>query len=419
MNNTKLLSFNKTLSIAFAYVGIVTGAGLATGREIVQYFVSFGYTGIFGAIAISVLFMLFGKWILSLGSLYQSESHMEVFEDVSHTWIAKILDWSLVFCCFVMSFVMVAGAGSNLQAQFGTPAWVGSLICAALILAVSYMDFDKVTAALGIFTPIILIMLLIGLVTVVTGPDVNWTAMFAQAEALPTTLPNISLSVINYLAMCLMTGTSMLFVLGGQIVGISNAERGGVLGGFFVGVISLITTILIFSKIDVIGNDPIPMLTFMTDINPYLGLVMFIVIFGMIFNTGFSVCYSLGKRIAGEDDNKFKKVMPIIVVVALLLSLFGFTELVAVMYPLLGYIGILLLLTIAIAFYGARKHIAQEKGVRGKLFALLLKRADDNKDFTAKDAKHLDKLAADSYGDDNSIVEELEEVVENLDDTEE
>ena len=53
-------------SVAFAYVGILTGAGLATGREMLQYFVSFGAPGVLGLVAITILHMLFAKWILAL-----------------------------------------------------------------------------------------------------------------------------------------------------------------------------------------------------------------------------------------------------------------------------------------------------------------------------------------------------------------
>lgn len=364
MKNKRWASVKETFNIAFAYVGIITGAGLATGKELVQYFVSFGLMGIFGIVAIAMLFMLFGSWILSLGSFYQSESHMEVFENLRFSWIAKSLDYSLIFACFVMSFVMIAGAGSSLSQQFGGPTWIGSAICSLMILAVCYMDFDKVMTALGIFTPFILVMLLIGLISIAFGPEIDWQAQFNHAAQIPTTLPNVGVSVINYLAMNLMLGTSMMLVLGGSVKKIGHAEKGGMLGGFLFGAVALITVILIYAKIDVIGDSPVPMLMFMTEIHPLIGLIMFIIIFGMIFNTGFSVCYSLGKRITGDNERLFKQIMPVIVGVSFLLSLFGFSDLIAVMYPLLGYIGIVLLITIAGAWYMNRHNIAYEKKKR-------------------------------------------------------
>ena len=68
MEKEQLVSRKKILSVAFAYVGILTGAGLASGRELVQYFISFGRAGMEGIVIIAVLYMLFGKMILSLGS---------------------------------------------------------------------------------------------------------------------------------------------------------------------------------------------------------------------------------------------------------------------------------------------------------------------------------------------------------------
>ena len=167
---------------------------------------------------------------------------------------------------------MIAGAGSNVAQQFGVPAWVGSLICALLILAVSYMDFDKVTAALGVFTPMMLIVVAIGLFALVTGPEVDWNSQFAFASTVESSLSNVVLSVINYFGLCLMVSTSMLFVLGGNVIDLDSAKHGGTLGGFFAGLISFIVATLLVSKIDVIATDDVPMLTFMTEIHPLLGL---------------------------------------------------------------------------------------------------------------------------------------------------
>ena len=177
MEKEQLVSRKKILSVAFAYVGILTGAGLASGRELVQYFISFGRAGMAGIVIIAVLYMLFGKMILSLGSYYRAQNHSDVLEQVSHPIVSRILDGSMIFSCFILSFVMIAGAGSSLGQQFSIPSWIGSLICAGMILAVSYMEFDQVIGALGIFTPMILLIILAAFFTVLTGDPVPWKEM--------------------------------------------------------------------------------------------------------------------------------------------------------------------------------------------------------------------------------------------------
>jgi len=38
---------------------------------------------------------------------------------------------------------MIAGAGSNLNQQFGLPFWAGGLLCAVLVIVVSFLDFEN------------------------------------------------------------------------------------------------------------------------------------------------------------------------------------------------------------------------------------------------------------------------------------
>ena len=75
----------KTISIIFAYVGVLTGAGLASGQEIMQYFTSFGKSGFFGLVGIAILHIFVGGIILQLGSHFIAKSHIDVLEEVSNS----------------------------------------------------------------------------------------------------------------------------------------------------------------------------------------------------------------------------------------------------------------------------------------------------------------------------------------------
>ena len=46
------------IQIAILYVGVIMGAGFASGREAWQYFGIFGYDAYYGAIAITIAFIL-------------------------------------------------------------------------------------------------------------------------------------------------------------------------------------------------------------------------------------------------------------------------------------------------------------------------------------------------------------------------
>lgn len=109
----------KTISIILAYVGVLTGAGLASGQELMQYFIPFGNAGLYGLVAAGVLHIFVGGIILQMGSHFFADSHIDVLQEVSEKYVTKFMDFSLLLNCFLMGFVMIAGAGSNLNQQFG------------------------------------------------------------------------------------------------------------------------------------------------------------------------------------------------------------------------------------------------------------------------------------------------------------
>ena len=284
--------FKKILSVALAYVGIIVGAGLSSGQDLMQYFVSFGLVGLLGVLVLAVLNAFFGKIILTLGSYYRSNDHSEVLSKIAHPITNKILDLSLIISCFVIGFVMIAGAGSNLHQQFGFPIWIGALICTALVIIVSFMDFEKITNIIGIFTPIIIIMILIIAVQTFIGKSYNLNHLDMVARQLTPAMPNIWMAVINYFALCVMTGVSMAFVLGGSIMRIGVAKKSGTIGGAIVGLIIAVASLVLFANVDSIKGVDIPMLILANRVHPLFAFTYAIVIFGLIFNTAFSLFYA-------------------------------------------------------------------------------------------------------------------------------
>lgn len=80
----------KTITIMLAYVGVVTGAGLASGQELLQYFVGLGLKGIVGISMVAILHMLIGGLLLQLGSHYLANDHSEVFDEITNKFISKL-----------------------------------------------------------------------------------------------------------------------------------------------------------------------------------------------------------------------------------------------------------------------------------------------------------------------------------------
>ena len=408
----------RSIIMAFAYVGVLTGAGLASGQELIQYFVGFGVPGLIAVTVTGLLHVAFGYILLSMGSYFLASEHSEVLEQMTHPIVVKLLDIALTITCFVIGFVMIAGAGSNLNQQFALPNWVGAVICAVLIIIVSQFDFDKVSAVIGSFTPLIVFFIVLATIYTIFWADVDLQVSAELAKIQHKAINNVVLSSLNYFAMCMMTGVSMAFVLGGEEFNNKVSKTAGIFGGFIVGLITTVATFILYANLPVIIASDLPMQAVITNIHPVLGMFMSLVIYGMIFNTGISLYYALARRIAGDDKKKFNLTLIILAVIGFGLSFVGFKKLVAIMYPIIGYMGILLILVIAIGWIKNKSKIEKEAEIRNRIYDLTFAKKDPGQDFSKKDSKELERLKDQAMAEDEDFKEnvgsEIDDHIDNI-----
>ena len=404
----------KTLSIIFAYVGVLTGAGLASGQELMQYFLSFGLSGLYGIAVVGVLHVVVGGIVLQLGSHFVAQSHIDVLDEVTSTAVTKLMDYALIVNCFLMGFVMIAGAGSNLEQQFGLAPWVGSLLCTALIIVVGMLDFDKVAKIIGAFTPLVLVFTLIGAAFTMVKANPDPALLDALGKSLTPAVPNLPLSTINYFGLCMISGISMAFVLGGSKTDSAQARIGGMLGGALVATLTGLVGVTLFLALEIVKDADIPMQTVLDSVHPVMGLAMSVIIFGMIFNTGMSLFYSAARRLS-VTEGTFKRNLIVFTLAGFGLSFLGFKKLMGILYPILGYLGLILILILIGAWIRERSEIKSEIKKRKKLTSLTRKKLDDDEEFSKKDDEKLEKLAEASIIDDKRIKKAVaEEVAEEL-----
>ena len=136
--------------------------------------------------------------------------------------------------------------------------------------------------------------------------------------------------------------------------------------------------------------------------------------------TAFSLYYATACRFTGDDLSKKRKILVGITALGYVCSFGGFTTLISYMYPLLGYMGILLLVVLTVAWFEERENIVREKFLRRKLIRILFRKYDDDYEFTAKNKKDFHKLgemsAADTEGLKQDIKSYVKDVVESTDD---
>ena len=405
----------KTFKVALALVGLTVGAGFASGQEVIQYFLSFGYWGIAGAAVAGLAIAVFSGWVYQLGSYYLADDHSAVFKSVSRPWIAKYMDITTMFTLFCIGFVMVAGAGANLEQQFGLPTWVGSAIMVVLLLLSGLLDVDKLTSVISFITPLLIICLLAAFVITLTNMPDNFGQINEIAQTNPHasgTFDNWLITALNYATLVMIMDTSMMLVFAGSHMNPAQAGKGGLLGGIMFAVLLLILTFVLFMNMEHVMGSDLPLLKVFDNMHPAVGVFVSIVIYLMIYNTAVGLFYALSRRLSHDKPGKFRPYYAVVVLIGFALSFIGFADLVGWVYPVLGYLGLVLAIVMGVAWFRDRENIQDETGRRERLAELAetqLNPASD--DLTRAERAEVEELASDSHVGDQELWQSVQEEV--------
>lgn len=410
----------KTLKVAMALVGLTVGAGFASGQEVIQYFLSFGYWGIAGAAVAGITIAVFSGWVYQLGSYYLAEDHSAVFKSVSRPFLAKYMDITTMFTLFCIGFVMVAGAGSNMEQQFGFPTWVGSAIMVVLLVLSGFLDIDRLTNVISLITPL-LIICIIGafVITLMNMPD-NLGELNELAQTNPHasgTFGNWLVTALNYATLVMIMDCSMMLVFAGSHMNPAQTGKGGLLGGIMFAVLLMILVFILFFNMEHILDSDLPLLKVFDTMHPAVGTVVSIVIYLMIYNTAVGLFYALGRRLSHDKPSKFRPYYFIVVAVGFALSFIGFADLVGWVYPVLGYLGLILGIIMGVAWFRDRQNIKEETGRRKRLAELAETQLHpESDDLSSEERAEVDELTSDSNISDQNLWHSVqEEVAADLD----
>lgn len=405
----------KTLQVTLAFVGLLVGAGFATGQEVVQYFISFGTWGLAGAVVSGLLMIAAGAVIIQIGSYFMADEHRAVFRSVSHPVVSKFLDISVTLTLFAMGFVMLAGAGSTLEQQFGLPAWIGSAIMVVIVMLTGLLNVNKVTNIISAVTPLIFVAVIVVFVYTMMQLPVDFGSVSELAVQADSPVTPWWLSGINYTCMALMLGVSMSLVIGGNTTNPRVAGWGGVLGGVVYTILLLMNAVALLVNYESVEGSDIPMLQLFETIHPVAALCMVFVTFIMIYNTCISMFYALGRRLSVNHRNRYVPVFLGTCVVGYFISLIGFGTLMSYVYPAIGYVGMIMVIVMLVWWFRSRKKIEGEESRRDRMRALLTMKESDDKDFPEGHEKRLADTAEQSTADNETITGAIDkEVISSL-----
>ena len=334
------------IEITSLYIGVIMGAGFASGRECWQFFGVFGSRGYYGAAASTICFILIACMLTYIARSKGSADLGKLISPFDSHIIDEVIGWVLAIIYYSMIIAMTAAGGSLLNQQFGISRIAGGIIIAVLCIITVLGDFERVSKVFRLMVPVLFV---IGIITILLTIRADFPQSGAAEGYRPGRMsPNWPVSALvfmayNTLGMTTMSGNSAVNAKDGR-----NAYAGAVTGALCLGALTILLLRALLTDMAFSSGLDLPMLGFAGRISPVLSIIYAVILYGAVYSTGASTYYGFSTKI---KPGIYKK--PIIIGGAasgFLLGLTGFKKLVEFLYPAQGYIGIVFIILIIINF---------------------------------------------------------------------
>ncbi|KAA0546130.1 hypothetical protein FZW96_17610 [Bacillus sp. BGMRC 2118] len=332
MKNTKAI-----LQVAATYIGTIVGAGFATGKEVVQFFSQYGMIGIIGILISGYFFIWIGTKSMLIAKRIDANSYQEINEYLFGQKIGKVVNAVLLIMLFGVTSVMFSGTGAVFQEQLGLPSQLGIILTIVLCYLAVIRGMKGLLAVNSVIVPM---MLLFSLVIIFAFPGSS--VYYGESP----NLVKVLMSALAYASYNIVLGQAVLVPLGRDSENESIIKWGGFLGGLGLTLI-LVTSHLALITIPNMTAYSIPMAEIIKQIGTVLHILFVIVIYGEIYTTLIGNVYGISRKLSGTSTPK-KSIIIMILVICYFVSLIGFDSLIKYLYPLFGYIGCVVLLSLMV-----------------------------------------------------------------------
>ena len=335
-------------SIALLYIGFLMGAGFASGKELWQFFGVFGDSGLFGILLASALFMALGCCVVYISRKKKTEDMASIIYPGKSGVFQKVIRFCMALFLFSAYFSMIAAGGSVFREQFGIPSYIGSLVLTLLTLLVAIKGFGRVSKVLGKVVPVLLVVtLILTIVILIRQKDVSQPGIALLYE--PSLFAqNWIFSAFVYVGYNIIGAVVMLSNGSANSRSRGHAYFGAVAGGLFLGIFALLIHFVMLTDPTLAAGRDLPMLAFVMRVNPVIQWVYGIILLAAIFNTSTGAFFGTVSAL----PKKRSWIWAVAIALAgYLVSLLGFSNIVAIFYPLEGYISLVFICLMVIQFF--------------------------------------------------------------------
>ena len=335
------------IKVVFVIIGTFIGAGFASGQEIYLFFFSYGINGLLGILISSILMGYVISKTLKIIKQYNIQNYKEFLdaiiykkrnskENSQNSTGIKLINLIVNTFTLVTFFIMIAGFGTYFSQEFGINQIVGSLVLATITYIILNKNVRGVVKANGIIVPILIILVvIIGLLNLKNLPLLQIKNYMISNNNIEFILQAILYASYNNILLI-----PVLITLNKYIKNKKQINKISILSS---GIIAIMSTLifLLLTKVDVdIEKLEMPAVYVVSNMFYILKYLYGFVILGSIFTTTISLGMSFLENTV-KNKKSYTQIALIMCITSVIISKIGFSNLVNMLYPIFGYLGIL------------------------------------------------------------------------------
>ncbi len=326
------------LKIAATYAGTIMGAGFASGQELNQFFAVYGKTGMAGLLLAGILFSWLGAYIMNTCARLQVKNYTAFLYFVCGKRLGRFLDGAVACFLFSILTVMLAGAGTLGRDMLEIPFMAGVIVFSLLLMGTTLRGLAGITAANLIITPLLTAATLS---VVCTSLDYHYEEGFyfdSPSPSFSLTAPHWLVSALLYVSYNLVMALTVLIPMGMTIPQAKLRLAGCFAGGILLTFLASLVSLAVIIHYPHILNYEIPML-YLAGAQHRLqeGMYLFILSAAM-FTSALASLFGCAGKLQTVTGWPYFSCLLLPVAAALLFSQAGFSSLIALLFPLFGYI---------------------------------------------------------------------------------
>jgi len=348
-------------SLALTFAGCFLGAGYVSGQELWQFFGIFGVGGIYGLIIAVAVLSLVAIIMIRTAQITGIDEMDKVVIYKNIKWLRVAMAVLELLFLFGVCTIMTAGTGALLKQVFDLPVWIGGLIFVVIVSTIAIFGLKGLVKAFSFSVPMLAVVAVgFGVYTVSAGG-----LKYLPTEITTSTNPMMPIWIIGAFSFAFYNTFGNFAVMSSLSTKIANRKTVilGILAGSVVLLLIAVGVLLSLYANPESLQEQLPMLAVASELSPILGIIYGVMLIMAMFGTALSsevaLIDYLGKKIPSVKANKILFVV-IYGIITFLSGLFGFGNLIGIVYPFFGYCSTVFILMLIIHYVRVKKGIIDD-----------------------------------------------------------